>query len=187
MGKIIPLRRKRDAPPDNLIVSAPFEFRRSDWDALWFTQMLKHQSAALEMHRKETLQRGETGVSRLPAHHALKGGAAYTIYGMYAHKNDGAKMREVYYLAGLVDCMINQVKSLLRTDLIRDVYKKVMALKSALGSASFSRAASNTMAWNSPSSSPWYASSFSCKSPSQDFSSWVGARYFLPGSIKSRK
>ena len=42
-------------------------------------------------------------------------------------------MREIYYLAGLVDCMINQVNPILRTDLLRDLYKKVFQMKEKLG------------------------------------------------------
>jgi hypothetical protein len=57
---------------------------------------------------------------------------AYTIRGLYQYRNEESKMRQVYYLAGLIDCMINQVSPLLRTDLIRDIYKNVMALKGAL-------------------------------------------------------
>ena len=41
-------------------------------------------------------------------------------------------MREVYYLAGLIDCMINQVNPLLRTDLIRSMYKRINTLKKGL-------------------------------------------------------
>ncbi len=41
-------------------------------------------------------------------------------------------MQEVYYLAGLVDCMINQVNPLLRTNSINDLYRKVMTLKQTL-------------------------------------------------------
>jgi len=41
-------------------------------------------------------------------------------------------MRAVYYLAGLTDCMVNQVNPLLRTDLIRGLYKEVTTLKKDL-------------------------------------------------------
>jgi len=57
---------------------------------------------------------------------------AYTIQALFASRANEEKMREVYYLAGLMDCMINRVNPLLRTDLIRDMYKKVATLKSIL-------------------------------------------------------
>lgn len=50
----------------------------------------------------------------------------------FAYRENEEKMREVYYLAGLIDCMINRVNPLLRTDLIRELYRKVMTLKSLL-------------------------------------------------------
>jgi hypothetical protein len=46
-------------------------------------------------------------------------------------------MRDVYYLAGLVDCMINQINPLLRTDSINDLYKKVLTLKQTLNATWF--------------------------------------------------
>ena len=68
----------------------------------------------------------------IPAHFTLKGGMAFTIRAMYIHRGKEEKMREIYYLAGLVDCMINQVNPILRTDLLRDLYKKVFLMKEEL-------------------------------------------------------
>ncbi len=132
MAQIIRLKEKEGGPPDNLIASEPWEFRKADWETKHFIQMLKSQSAKLEAHRKEIYQRGDKGVWHLPGHFTLRGGMAYTIHAIYKNRNNERKMREVYYLAGLIDCMINQVNPLLRTDLIRDMYKKVIALKNEL-------------------------------------------------------
>lgn len=132
MGEIIKLKEKDEGPPDNLIASEPWEFRKADWESRHFIQTLKSQSAKLETHRKEIYQRGDKGVWHLPTHFTLRGGMAYTIQAIYTNRNSERKMREVYYLAGLIDCMINQVNPLLRTDLIRDMYKRVMALKNEL-------------------------------------------------------
>lgn len=38
-------------------------------------------------------------------------------------------MRGVYYLTGLMDCMINQVSPILRTDILRAMYKKVFEMR----------------------------------------------------------
>lgn len=132
MGKIIQLKDKSDTPPDNLITSRPWEFRRADWESRYFIQMLKSQSAKLEKHRKEIYKMGNKQIWHLPPHFVLKGGMGYTIQGIYSNRKSEEKMREVYYLAGLIDCMINQVNPLLRTDLIRDMYKKVVTFKSML-------------------------------------------------------
>jgi hypothetical protein len=132
MGKIIKLKQKPGSPPDNLITARPWEIRRADWESVNFIQMLKSQSAWLEKHREEVYKKGERGIWHLPPCFTLKGGMGYTIQGIYYYRNDERKMREVYYLAGLVDCMINQVSTLLRTDLIRDMYKNIRALRKGL-------------------------------------------------------
>ena len=132
MGEVIPFRDKPQGPPENLIVPKPWEFRWSDWDSSHFVQMLRSQSHKLEAHRKENHQKGNHGVWHLPPHFVLKDGMAHTVRAAYIHRAHEKKMREVYYLAGLVDCMINQVNPLLRTDLIRDLYKKVMEMKRVL-------------------------------------------------------
>ena len=75
---------------------------------------------------------GKKDISTLPPHFVLDGGLAYTIRAMYANRTNEKKMRDIYYLTGLMDCMINQVNPVLRTDLLRDMYKKVFALKNEL-------------------------------------------------------
>jgi len=56
-----------------------------------------------------------------------------TIKGIFAHRDLEDKMRDVYLLAGLIDCMINQINPVLRTALLRDMYKKVFRMKKDLG------------------------------------------------------
>lgn len=132
MAKVIHLKARPESGGDNLITARPWEFRRSDWDGKFFTQMKRAHSERFESHRQENPNRGYLNPLQLPPHHVLKGGMAYTIQGLYAYRENLEKMKEVYYLAGLIDCMINQVNPLLRTDLIKDMYKKVMTLKSLL-------------------------------------------------------
>jgi hypothetical protein len=69
----------------------------------------------------------------LPPHFLLKDSRAHTIHAILTYRNNGEKMREVYYLAGLIDCMINQTNPLLRTDLIKVMHKKIATLKNILG------------------------------------------------------
>jgi hypothetical protein len=52
---------------------------------------------------------------------------------MFIYRDLEHKMREVYLLAGLIDCMINQVSPILRTALLRDMYKKIFLMKKGLG------------------------------------------------------
>jgi len=132
MGKIIDLKDRIQKPPDNLIVSKPWEFRKAHWETAHFIQMLKSQADKLEKHREETSRKGGSGIHHLPSHFVLKGGMAATMRAMYTCRDDEERMREVYYLIGLMDCMINQVNPILRTDLLRAMYKKVFLMKERL-------------------------------------------------------
>jgi hypothetical protein len=136
MAKILKFK-DGGVPPDNVITVKPWEFRGADWESRHFIQMLKSQSAKLERHRKEACERGSR-VSQLPPHFVLRGSMAYTVQGIFSYRTNEAKMREVYYLAGLIDCMINRVAPLLRTDVIKDIYRKVMTLKAFLNMAWYS-------------------------------------------------
>ena len=122
MAEIINLKDKFKRPAENLICSRPWEFRKADWETVHFIQMLRSESGRLEQHREENL----------PPHFSLKGGMAYTVRAIYVNRANEERMREVYYLTGLMDCMINQVNPVLRTDLLRAMYKKVFAMKEAL-------------------------------------------------------
>lgn len=132
MGKIIDLKGRIQKAPDNLIISKPWEFRKAYWETAYFIQMLRSQAAKLEQHREETSRKGGGGIQHLPSHFVLKGGMASTMRAMYTCREDEKRMREVYYLIGLMDCMINQVNPILRTDLLRAMYKKVFSMKEEL-------------------------------------------------------
>jgi hypothetical protein len=132
VARIIDLEERRNRPPNNLITSRPLEFRRAGWDNTDFVMMRRSQSEELEKQRGENLREGRPGVPTLPPHFVLRGSMAYTARGLYIHKENASSMRDVYYLAGLVDCMINQVSPLLRTDAIRDLYRKISTLKQTL-------------------------------------------------------
>lgn len=132
MAKIIPLEPKTEKPPNNVIIRKPLEFRKASWETTRFVQMTKSNSAKLEHHREEMYKTGNNGLWHLPPHYSLTGGMAHTIRAMYAYRENEDKMREVYYLMGLADCMINQVNPILRTDLLRDMYKKVFEMRERL-------------------------------------------------------
>ncbi len=133
MAEIIYLGPRTEKSADNVITLTPLEFREADWGTSRFVQMTKSGSVRLEDHRRDTFKRGKNGPWQLPPHYLLSGGMAHTIMALYTYREDEAQMREVYYLMGLVDCMINQVNPVLRTDLIRDMYKRVFEMKASLG------------------------------------------------------
>ncbi len=121
MGEIIQMKRGTKVPADNVISPKPWEFRKAYWGTGHFIQMLRSQSNRLENNQNE--------IHDIPPHFSLKGGMAFTIRAMFIYREKEEKMREIYYLAGLVDCMINQVNPILRTDLLRGLYKKVFSMK----------------------------------------------------------
>jgi hypothetical protein len=132
MGEIIDLEEKLRKAADDLICREPWEFRRADWETSHFVQMLRSQSEKLQQHREEILGRGGRGVWKLPSHFELKGGMAFTIRSLLASRDNEERMREIYYLTGLMDCMINQVNPILRTDVLRGMYKRVFKMKEEL-------------------------------------------------------
>ena len=132
MAKIINLMERFEKEPDNIITSKPWEFRRVAWKSKFFIQMLKIQSIRFEKQKRAIVQKGNARNDDIPPHVILDGGLAHTIQGLYMSRHNEEKMREIYYLSGLIDCMINQVNPLLRTDLISDIYQKVTTLKRIL-------------------------------------------------------
>jgi hypothetical protein len=132
MGKVIRFKERSGVPPDNVITSKPWEFRRPDWQSRHFIQILRSLSGVLEKHRKEVYEKGPGRVHHLPPHFVLSGSMAFTIQGLFRYRKNEEKMREVYYLAGLVDCMIHQVTPLLRTGAIKEMYSKITTLKAVL-------------------------------------------------------
>jgi hypothetical protein len=120
MAEIIPLYKKQD----DFITARPWEFRRALWKSSYFIQVAK--ADWLGLNNLESVLPG------VFPHFVLKGSLADTILGMYSHRNNAARMKEAYYLAGLIDCLINQVNPLLRTFLINDIYKNISRLKDLL-------------------------------------------------------
>jgi hypothetical protein len=95
--------------------------------------MSRSQSVKLEKQLMGASGKGESGSGQIPPHFSLKGGMAHTVQAMWASRDNEKTMREIYYLTGLLDCMINQVNPILRTDVLRDLYRKVYSMKRALG------------------------------------------------------
>lgn len=124
MGKVIKFESRRKGPSKSLIARDPWQFRNGLWRTRHFIQMRRSVAESLEPRPE--------GLSTLPPHFVLKGGMSFTIRSMYLNRSDEKKMREIYYLVGLTDCMINQVHPILRTDLLRSMYKKVFTMKERL-------------------------------------------------------
>jgi hypothetical protein len=124
MAEIIRLYDNLIDTENDLITSRPWEFRKARWKSSCFIQMSR--ADGLELNRLSGWP------SEFPPHYTLKDSLADTILGVYTYRNNAERMKEVYYLAGLIDCLINQVNPLLRTFLINGIYKKISCLKGLL-------------------------------------------------------
>jgi len=139
MAQIIDITSRTWKFPDTVITSHPFEFRQTGWENASFVQMLRADSEQFERQRKKMSGSRKTGPGELPPHFSLQDGTASTIRAMFVYRDVESRMREVYLLAGLIDCMINQINPILRTVLVRDVYNKIFRMKKDLG-----------ISWNGP-------------------------------------
>jgi|WetSurMetagenome_2_1015567.scaffolds.fasta_scaffold166946_1 hypothetical protein len=124
MAEIIQLHKKSTGREDDRITARPLEFRRPPWKSSHFIQVARSDWPG---RNSPVLEPPE-----IPPHFVLKGSLADTILGIYIHRENEDRMKKVYYLAGLIDCLVNQVNPLLRTFLINDIYKKISLLKNAL-------------------------------------------------------
>ncbi len=130
MGRVIRLVPRRAQERHNLITTGPWEFRWSNRGSRFFRQVPKRSATLFE---EQSVSRGPATERTPPPDGCdLKGGLESTIQALFLQRYNEEKMRQIYYLAGLVDCMINRRNPLLRTRHIRGLYGKVMTLKNIL-------------------------------------------------------
>jgi len=127
MGEIIQFKKASRQSGDPAS-SHTFEFKKAEWKSIHFIQMLRSQSEKLENPGPGN----SYNHTHLPMHFVLKDGNACTIQNLYYYRHSEEKMKEIYYLAGLIDCVINRVCPLLRTEMVNDIYRKVVTLKKLL-------------------------------------------------------
>ncbi len=131
MAKIIDIHGKKNIP-DNRIISSTFQFRWADWESGNPIQCTLGEAEKYEKHRAETILYGHQHISFVPSHFALTDGYFYTIRGIFDYRNDETMALDVYHLAGLMECVVNSTAPILRTDLLRSVYKKILTLRERL-------------------------------------------------------
>jgi hypothetical protein len=131
MAKIIDFENGRKAD-DNLICRKPLEFRRGDWHQGQALQCLRSEAEKYQSHRREAIANGHKHIRFVPEHFSLVGGCDYTVMGLYRWRESEEGAREFYRLAGLMECVVNSTSPLLRTDLLRSLYKTIMELRSSL-------------------------------------------------------
>lgn len=132
MARIIQMPVRHPERGENIIVSCPLEFRKACRASMYFIQVPRGRVREFEVRRRGGCA-GKASATEAPWGQELKCGRDHTIRALFANRQSEETMRRVYYLAGLIDCMINQVNPLLRTDLLRNLYKEAFALKRSLG------------------------------------------------------
>lgn len=132
MGEVIQLFGGTDKCIDTIIIHGPLEFRRADWETGHFIQMQRVHSVVFEAARLKETPCEDVQKAQLPPHFQLTGGLFNTIVSLFSHRENAEAMREIYYLTGLTDCIINQVNPVLRTDLLRDIYRRIFKMKEKL-------------------------------------------------------
>ncbi len=121
MADIIDLST-RFKPGNNLIASAPLEFRRGQWLSGSAILCTREESAKLEaQRRKATTDRPP--VTLVPNHVRLDGGYHFTFLWLFKFREDEERMRRLYWLAGLMECVTKAPSPVLRTDLVRRFFK----------------------------------------------------------------
>ena len=131
MAKIIDFENGRKGE-DNLICRKPLEFRRGDWRQGQILQCLKSEAEKYQTHRSQVIANGHTHISFVPEHFSLLGGCDYTAMGLFRWREQEDQAREFYRLAALMECVVNSTSPLLRTDLLRSLYKTIMGLRRSL-------------------------------------------------------
>jgi hypothetical protein len=132
MGEVIHLFKGPKPGEQDIITARPLEFRKTRWESACFIQIRRTQTLLLEKSLYAGQENGPWRPTSLPPHVELSGGLFNTIAALFSHREDEATMREVYYLTGLMDCMINQVNPVLRTDLLRDMYRRIFKMREEL-------------------------------------------------------
>ncbi|MBW1979829.1 MAG: hypothetical protein JRJ12_01290 [Deltaproteobacteria bacterium] len=131
MARIIPFDRGHQAD-DNLISQAPLEFRRGDWLRGEIIQCLRSEASKYQAHRREALRKGHRHLRFVPEHFSLVGGCNYTARALFRWRQEEDKARDLYRLAGLMECVVNGTCPVLRTDLLHSIYKTISELRQQL-------------------------------------------------------
>jgi hypothetical protein len=126
MADIIDLASRFRAE-NNLIVSRPLEFRKAEWLAGSAILCTREESEKFEAHRVRQARSQERPIiSVVPNHFTLEGGAHYTCLFLFRYREKEPLMRRVYRLAGLMECITKAPSPILRTDLVRKFFNRIV-------------------------------------------------------------
>lgn len=118
--------------PGHIITQSPMRLRWGPWRTSHIIQVHVGAAAAYEDFREECSQSGQDPAAQMPAHFTLNGGLRDTAIALLRFRNNNAAQENVTYLSLLMEILVNVPCPILRTDLIRRVYKEVDRLSSEL-------------------------------------------------------
>ena len=121
MADIIDLS-SRLKPANNLIAISPLEFRKGEWLSGSAILCTREESARLEAQRRKATPL-RPPITIVPNHLTLDGGYHYTCLWLFRFREDEVRMRRLYWLAGLMECVTKAPSPVLRTDLVRRFFK----------------------------------------------------------------
>jgi hypothetical protein len=121
MADIIDLS-KRLKPGQNLIASSPLEFRKGEWLMGSAVLCTREDSERLEAQRRKA-GRDIHFITIVPNHFKLDGGHHWTTLWLFRFRQDEKRMRRLYRLAGLMECVTSAPSPVLRTDVVRRFFK----------------------------------------------------------------
>ena len=135
--KVIDLPGTRKPPgddmlPNNVITNGPLRLRWGDWRTSKIIQVHVGPAAAFEDHRAECFEKGIDHTGDMPPHFVLDGPTHDTALALLRHRNNEEKLIQVHYLAAMMEALVNTPCAILRTDLIRRVYREVEVLGKSL-------------------------------------------------------
>ncbi len=135
MADIIDLS-SRLKPASNLISPHPLEFRKGDWLAAHSVLCTREASGRFEAQRQKIHQAQDRPfISLVPNHFTLDAGYHFTALWLFRFRHDEARMRRLYRLAGLMECITRAHSPILRTDLVRRFFKIITEEREKLGVA----------------------------------------------------
>ena len=112
MADIIDLS-SRLKPGSDLITSQPLEFRKGAWLGSNAVLCTREESERFEAHRqKASLAQDRPFISLVPNHFTLDGGYRFTTLWLFRFREDEPRMRRLYRLAGLKECITEEREKL---------------------------------------------------------------------------
>lgn len=132
MTGLIEFPKKGPKAPDNVITTQPMRLRWGDWATSRIIQVHVQPAAAYEDQRQEDFAAGRALGGVMPAHYSLDGPMHDTALAYLRHKNDAKAQEDITYLSVLMEVLTNIPCPILRTDLIRRVYREVEQLSNRL-------------------------------------------------------